>query len=451
MSYGSAPFGSSPYGGDKTGFQLIRAKAINPHTVRLTFTEQPDPGASSTFDPLNYAIQKVVGGVPTTSLTVQRVVIDPDDPLSLQVFTLEPYEYSIYQVTVNPSVTSDTGQSIDLESNTARYSGYPVQGLLQAQALRARAILVLFGQEMVAEAELTLTSNYVVADAGGNLIPVTSVTPNSLVNPTRVTLELGASLAFPRFYTLTVSDQVLSVQGLMVLPAASAIQPYNPNKLARIPLASFTGEVHSELFGNPEGLVFFSPSLIPSGAPNSSLQVDEVDVQTRAYDRYVFPDQPEEPKTLYTYKYRFGEVTRLNRNALFARFGRQSQVKMRVSDLREDTLAAPTDALRSQTTIERYNPDLVAFLNNPGFLTFKSPLPSVGDYIAADDHVSPAWVEFDASPQNVAYPFITANTHTLRLAGEAFMPGVELTGTFNVSGDLDGGSTVGAHLDGGTP
>lgn len=446
MSYGSASFGSSPYGGENTIFQLVGARATNSRTVRLTFTEQPDSTDSATLNPLNYVIQKVVGGL---LLTTQRVVVDPDDPLSLQVFTLENYEYARYQVTVDLSVVSVTGQSIDSDYRSALYSGFVAQGILQAQALRAEAIVVLFGQEMIADAELITSSNYVVADAGGNLIPVVGVTPNLLVNPTRVTLELGSPLVFPRFYTLAVSDQVLSTQGLTVLPATSAVKPYNPNRLARIPLSKFTGEVHSDLFGNPEGLMFFSPSLIPSGAPNSSLQVDEVSVRTRAYDQYVFPDQPEAPNTLYTYG--LGTDTRLNQNALFAKFGRQSQVKMRVSDLREDILAAPTDAPPSQTIIERYNPDLIALLNNPGFLTFKSPLPSVGDYIAADDHVSPAWVEFDASPQNVAHPFITANNTTLRLAGEAFMPGVELTGTFSVSGDLDGGSTVGAHLDGGAP
>jgi hypothetical protein len=478
MSYGNSPFGLGPYGGGPSPFELTGARAINPYTVRLTFNEEPDLSLASTVNPTSYVIQKVGGGY----LTPRRIVADPD-PFSLLVLTLEAYEYDLYQVTVDDDVLSVTGGVLDSAFRTAQYTGFPVQGILQAQALRPTAVLVLFGQEMVADLALTLTTNYVVMDAGGAQVPIVGVTPNIPSAPTRVTLELASPLLTQQFYSLTVSEQVLSTQGLTVTPSSVAIQPYNLNRLARVPVTNFTGEVHSELFGNPNGLVFFSPALIPSGAPNSSLQVDEVEARTRAYDEYVFPVLPD-PNLLYTYK--SGPLSTLNRDSLFASLGRISETKMTLRGLNKESfrynqiayptsialsailggssflevegsigaeleggssleatldLCAPVDALHSQTLILRYDPLETALLNNPGFQTFRDPMPSVGDFIAEDDHVSPAWVLFDASPENVPYLFVLVNNNNYCVMDGDSSLVSELSAEWVADATLDGDSS----------
>jgi len=514
----------TPYGGGIALFQLVDATAINPYTLALTFSEEPNLDSPDTKDPSNYYIERVLGE--STVLPVKKIVPDPN-PLSLRLITSEQF-YTLYRVRVNEVVESIFGSTLNPLVSSKEFTGFPQVGRLRAQAVRPDGVLIVFNQEMIGDENFLSPLSYAVLDPDGVPVEVTEVQPNLMVNPTRVTLQLASPLVAGIAYSLTVSDKVLTTFEMTVVPATSKITWYNPQRTARISLAKFTGEVQAQppdpnrtasevfrleeslavelvpyrieptvifdafqeilsfteslvvtsgtrfteslqavtvsesfgldefanftkrvdtrssvelslsdrvylsealeilprlesqteavdaglgdLFGNPQGLVFFSPSLIPGGSPNSILQVDRVKTCTEAHDTYRFP-QPADPKPLYTHG---GGIvatpspsSTLNNASLFVEFYRLGEAKFNLTNRPQETVPLFGDIIAGLTLREE-DPTRTAKLNSPGWLMFKSPMPPVGDFIPLDDHTSRGWPQFDASAAT-PYPFITVN------------------------------------------
>jgi len=149
-------------------------------------------------------------------------------------------------------------------------------------------------------------------------------------------------------------------------------------------LKRFTGEVTGGLFGNPAGLVFFSPSLGNGSSPNSAIVVDEVSVCTKAYDTYSFP-VPVDPLPLYTHG---GGLTGtlpdsvLNSAVLFTDFYRMREAQFNLGDSQADTAPTAVSSRALATLHETWDPTLVSLLNNTTWHLYDGSLSS---FILADN------------------------------------------------------------------
>jgi len=518
MSYGNQPYGMTPFGGGAALFQLVDATAISPCTLALTFSEAPNLESSSTTDPANFFIERILGNYEVLPV---RKIIAGSELNELRLIT-DTQKYTLYHVRVNEVLESVFGSSLDPSVNSADFTGFPSVGRLRARAIRADRVLVLFNQEMRLDSALLASGSYRVFDSDGVLVSVAGVTPNLLVNPTRVTLQLGADLTSGRFYSIEISSTISTTLGLKVVPSTTKIDPCSEKKTLRIPISRFSGELRSpgpesnqgvsevlrleetlavelvpyrvepsseilkeilslsenltisgsrfpecyhlitlsvpgsiqevsntarrpdtrstvelsltdrvclreslqvlpavektvdpglaNLFGNPQGLVFFSPSLTPGGAANSILQVDQVRTCTEAQDIYKFP-QAIDPKPLYTHGAGVTPtpiVTFLNQASLFVEFYRLGEAKLNLRDCPEDVLLSPEDSSSEVDLREDATPVRISKLNGPGWVTFKNPMPPVTDFVPAYTPGDPIWDDYLASV-HLAYPFITVD------------------------------------------
>jgi hypothetical protein len=447
MSFGTGGYGTTYYGGGDLLFQVVSAVAVNPHTIVVTFSDLPDTTDPETLNPANYYIDVVAGG--TLIGAPSAVFIDPD-PYSVRLVTSPTLEYIQYKVTVNSLVTDINGTEVDDEINFAEFTGFPeARTAFEARALRANAVTLVFKQPMLVDSFFSDPLNYTIRSVSGTFVPILSVTPNMITGATRATLELGENLSSNVFYSVRVSSSVHTAEGLSIVPDTT-IFIWNKRVLQlKVPMSLFTGEVRrgtpdwtvsealslqesvsilhtpiagddyalgageylplhesleilplldagrvsaeiSDLFGAPDGLVFFSPSLVDGGAPGSSLQVEEVKTCTTAYDSYSFP-QPIDPRPLYTHG---GTVTpttyptELNRDVLFTNFYRLGEAKMVVHFKPTDWKTPPVDIEATMVVREMWPPARVALLNNP------------------------AWTLVDAVATTPPYNFITADNLT---------------------------------------
>jgi len=523
MSYGSKPFGETPFGGPLTTFNLLEASAINPQTLTLRFSENLDFNLPSVRDPSNYYVQ----GADGTTLSVTRVVPDPD-PKSVRLIT-SGQNYVLYTVRANELVESAFGSTVNPLANTATCTGFPEVGRLRAQAVQQQAIVVIFNQKMLVNASLTATSSYSVLDPLGTSVVVTSVTTDFQADATRVYLQVATPLISGVVYSLTVASSIVTTLGLKVLPETSKVSWFNQKpRSTKITLSKFTGEVQApppnlnrsaletlrveeslavvlvpyrvgpselgdvlreslylqesasivsnrfsetlssialidhlaiseftsfrsdsrstseislseaislgeslvlapdlssdpttqtvdsgiaKLFGTPQGLVFFSPSLVPGGVSNSSIQVSDVSVCTQPFDTYRFPAT----KTYKNPFYLFGAAginSILNNTPLFD--GVQPwEVQLNLHGTHKEVVSPPVDVSAGVIQQQRFDPTWAALLNNPGWVLNKSQMPSLGSLLPADNHTTPAWIHFDATVPNT-YPFITAKTSQAR-------------------------------------
>jgi hypothetical protein len=119
-------------------------------------------------------------------------------------------------------------------------------------------------------------------------------------------------------------------------------------------------------------LVFFSPAL-ETAAANSVIQVDQVDVCTRAYDEYK-PPKPIDPGVLFTHGLDVTPVqgTTLNNAGivLWVGFPRLVDAKLELTDTREDTLPAPVDGPADAILTEAWDLAYVSLLNNVAWKLF---------------------------------------------------------------------------------
>jgi hypothetical protein len=129
----------------------------------------------------------------------------------------------------------------------------------------------------------------------------------------------------------------------------------------------FTGEVSGGLLGQPAGQVFFSPALENSAA-NSVIQIDSVQVCTRAYDQYEFPELPD-PTPIYTFGPSSTGAT-IGSGVLWAPAWRLGLVEMDLSDAQEDTVATAVSGPCDITLEEPIDITAGGFLNDSRWRIF---------------------------------------------------------------------------------
>lgn len=138
------------------------------------------------------------------------------------------------------------------------------------------------------------------------------------------------------------------------------------------------------LFGVPNGQVFFSPALLPSLTTPSSISVDEVQVCTRAYDVYKFPEEID-PLPLYTHGGglvpSFGSVLSPG-FVLFSNFARLTGMQTNLTSTPKDDVPRPVDVGASIVLKQVYDPNRFSLLNNPAWHLFDN---SGRPFITADN------------------------------------------------------------------
>jgi len=200
-------------------------------------------------------------------------------------------------------------------------------------------------------------------------------TSHSISNTDTLRTHLYASVAaqpdLRNTSEVSLVDELFFQEGLTILPD----------------LAQGLDPAISDLFGNPNGLVFFSPSLKTGGAPSSSLAVDEVKACTQSFDTYEFP-KILDPNPFYTHGggIKPTPIATLNNSVFYADFYRLKEAKYGVQDKRLDTVPTVVDLTASFTFTEvTYPPTRVALLNNPAWVVFNNGVAPPYPFITTDN------------------------------------------------------------------
>jgi hypothetical protein len=266
---------------------------------------------------------------------------------------------------------------------------------------------VLF-PELMNDSDVTVATTYTVMDMFGNGIPVLSVTADDPPYPIAVSLILGTSLTTTEFYSVSVpgtltsfyGNQIGAIQrnsdgtfGTTLKDAFQWIAPDNTVPI-NIPLSTFTGEVQGGLYGNPDGLVFFSPALnVP--AANSVIQVEEVDVCTYAYDTYT-PPVAIDPIPLFTFGMGrpAGSVLGPGGAVLWAPFPRNMEAKFELGfspTLTNDIVPSPSDSSVVVVMQTTWALGYVALLNDTAYVTYAEqfPVPATPPLFITANNIAP--------------------------------------------------------------
>lgn len=414
--YGTDDFGTSPYGSSPGPFGVLSAEATNPISVRVTFTYEVAPGDFQTTNPSNYVI--------SPALTVVGVLLET--PTSVLLVTSQQDDVA-YTVTVS-NVVSNTAEVIAPLLHEAAFTGLVIPtAAFMAVGVSASKVRLTFNSPMAPGATIEDTASYTIRSTDGSTILVDSViVEGDPAAPTAVSLLLQPKLDSGKPYTVVVSPSVVSLDGWLLKPNAASFQWIEGRGYMSISSGRFSGEVSGGILGNPDGLVFFSPAL-DTAAANSAIQVDEVDVCTRAFDEYHFPSPPD-PAVLYTYGggKQGGVQPVLGTGAvLFARPDRLGQAKLTFGYKETDALNPYVDGPATATFAVPWDPDYVALLNNtywrlgpPGFMLGR---PSQHNFITA---------------ANLA-PIPSGPTVTVVLQAVPVLPSASLVGEASVVADID--------------
>lgn len=370
--YGSGEYGSSPYGSFRD-FIVTGAAALSTNVIDVEFNDTLAVDSAAT-DPANYAISPPV--------TVLSVVIPPDSISSVRLIVEPSVTHQLYTVTVT-GVRSAFDTPIDLLHNTATFVG-PGPALVASGLAPTRIHLIFLDGPRLQNAALTDPTKYTVLRVDGTPIAVSSV----IVEPTAasVVLVLAGPMQTTSLYVITVAPEVVSVPGLPSIPPTTTFVWIQKPLTATFRGSAFSGEASGGLFGNPLGLVFFSPAFVTS-TPNSVIQVDEVDVCSKAYDSYVFP-KPIDPRPLYT----FGgpvQPSHLNRDSLFAPFPRLAEAKFTLDFTNVEPMPQAVDGAVSVTLQERWDHTRVSLLNNTAWNLFDNTSTSVPPMFITADNLTP--------------------------------------------------------------
>jgi hypothetical protein len=240
---------------------------------------------------------------------------------------------------------------------------------------------------MLQNAFLTDPGQYDLTDLNNNPITVLSVTTEQSLNPVSVVLTLGDDLVDERHYQLRILGGVITATLLTLSPDTAIFQWVENVLRTQIALSRFSGEVQTGLYGLANGLVFFSPALV-NPAANSIIEVEDVDVCTKAFDEYHFP-QPLDPPVLYTHGAGVvptPSVTTLNSTAsLWAKFPRLMEATITLSDMQEDTLPTPVDGPCTATMDESWDPAFISLMNNMDWKIFDNAGTPPAYFITANN------------------------------------------------------------------
>lgn len=367
--FGTGGFGGSSFGSPPPPFGVAGATAVDALHVEVFFTTEIDHTFPPIFDPANYVIP---------SLSVLSV---EEAGLAAVILTTSPQSNITYTATV-AAARSVGGLFLDPSQKTATFAGVLSNNSFFAVATGATRVRVVFAQPMLNDGSLTDPSNYTITDLNGTSIPVLSAvleqagSLTQLVRALSVLLTLGSSLVETVFYVSTVSSNLHTTQGYEVTPKTSVFQWLQGTNQFQVPLGMFTGEVSGGLFGNPDGLVFFSPAL-DAPAANSIIQVQEVDVCTTAFDTYVMP-APVDPLPLFLHGGGLVPTPNpdpylLNQTVLWAPWPRNFEAKFELGfpgASNQEELPPPVDNSCSVLMQQQFALGYVALLNDPAWFLF---------------------------------------------------------------------------------
>lgn len=368
--FGSDGYGTDPYGSLPPPFAVTGAETLSTQIVAVSFSDTLDAFTFGLTNPASYVIRELISGNPLPVIAVTQ-----NDPRTV-FLKVSSFAFVEYRVTVIGDVRSVEGAQIDPNANSAIFTGIPPEELFQGVAISSTRVRLLFLFSLLNSPALSDPSSYTLTDLVGDILPIDSV----IVEPslTAVTLVLSAvPMSTTEWYVVTLGPGVTTAGGLTILPNTSKFQYVQPALSISFQIANFTGEAKGGLFGNPLGLVFFSPALSTS-VPNSIIQVDEVDVCTRAFDTYTFPALLD-PDALFTWSPAgpSGNLgPPLGRGVgvvLWAPFPRLSEAKFTLSfsgPFMVDTVPIPVDSRALATMQEPWAHDHVALLNNPAWKLF---------------------------------------------------------------------------------
>lgn len=359
-NYGSDEYGVSPYGGAYPPFGLESAVSLSSTSVRVRYTALFDSSYLPLTDPSNYSI--------SPSITVTSVVIESAQSV---ILITSPQTDVVYTLVIDQA-RGYFGQSLDPDLDSVTFNGLPASPTFHAVATRATRVRAIFTEAMLQNAALTDPSEYTLSDLSGNLVVISDVEVEQVTDVRSVVLTLATDLEDEHHYRLTVSTSILTFDGDSISPDTSVFQWVSNALRTQVSLEDFSGEVQGGLYGVHGGLVFFSPALVNSAA-NSIIQVDSVEVCTKAYDEYHFPS-PIDPPVLFTYGAGVvptPTVTTLNSTAVtWAKFPRLVDATMTLSDLQEEEMPAAVDGPCDATLTETWDLDYVSLQNNTAWKTF---------------------------------------------------------------------------------
>lgn len=381
--FGIDGFGTSPYGGSLLDFGVQSAVSLGHTTVRVRFTDLVDFTYGPIHSPGNYTITPTLNVVSVAQESAQSVVLTTDLQSTL-----------LYTVTVG-SAKGYNGQNLDLNLNSATFNGSVATATYFAVATAPDRVRAVFQQAMMNDVNLSNPSNYLITDLQGNPIPVTSATPEQTTHPSSVILLLGTPLKTQNSYVMDLSVSVTTEGGQSCNPLVSQFSWVSLPANVSVPVDAFSGEVLEGLYGIHGGLVFFSPALTtPIG--NSIIQVDEVDVCTRAYDSYHFPKRLD-PFPLYTHGDGIVPTiypTFLNQNVLWAPFPRLMEARFELTftggtGQLQERVPPPQDGSVSVTFKTPFDPTRVALLNNLAWYLFNNTGTTVPPTFITADNLTP--------------------------------------------------------------
>jgi len=351
------------------------AQALTTFRVEITFSHDLDFGYAPLLTPSNYSIP---------GLTVDDA--SPGHTSKTVRLTTSEQGASTYTVTVT-AAESYAGDPLDPNFDEYSFPGFPIAPTFFAAAQSRTKVQLIFSTEMLQNAEFSDPASYQLTTLGGTPVAIASA---AIYGPTpvrRLDLTLGADLEPGGHYVLTILDPaVQTAGGLPIYPTTDLFQwaeaaGWVGDSPLSIAIDEFSGEVSGGLLGQPLGQVFFSPALEASAA-NSSIQLDEVAVCTRAYDTYTFPELPD-PEPLMTYG---GAIlTTIGDNVLWAPAPRLGLATFTISDLREDTLPTVVDGPADATLQETFDQSKVALLNVEDWVLYDG----VGTSFICADNLAP--------------------------------------------------------------
>lgn len=355
--------------------KVLAAQAIGPFLVRVDFSHDLD------FDPLGPTLEPTNYTFPAgPSLDVYDVAPGPGSK-SVVLQTSE-HQSLIYTLEV-VAARSVPGDPIDPLNNTYTFPGWPIVPAFYATAQSNTKVQLTFNTEMAQNAAFTDPANYTIIAISGVPIVVSSATPSGPTPIKRVALELASDMDPGGYYVATI-DTAAGIQ------ASNGYPFYNEDSLYQwarqessgpvvVNVSSFSGEISGGLLDQPAGQIFFSPALEVAAA-NSSIQLDEISLCTRAYDTYTFPTLPD-PTPLTTFG---GVVTTLlndTDNVLFASAERLGLFRANLTDTQTETMNAVVDGPADAELVETVDINRAGFLNVPKYTLFPGNSFSVNSLV----------------------------------------------------------------------
>lgn len=372
--FGSFGFGTGP-DFDET-FQVVAAVSLSPVLVRVDFSATLDPSHAPNFNPVNYTIDGLV-----------VVNVDPSGSHSVIIQTSQQAS-GVYEVVVNDTpgrIQGLAGEFLDPDHATAEFEGATVKASFTATAQSSRKVRLDFSEAMPDDEVFTDPTNFVLRTVDGLQVAIEAI---EHVGPdaTRAQLILGQELRAMGYYSVQVGTAIETVLGRKVAPDKALFQWKRSHaRPIRIAFDRFSGEVTGGLLGNPAGQVFFSPAFGASAA-NSVIQVDQVNVCTRAYDVYK-PPSPIDPLPLFTFPGPPGTSSLIGAlgGVLMASAYRLGMAEMHLADLREDSMPSAVDGPAEGVLAEPIDITRASFLNDDRWRTFPAVGASLGAFRTADN------------------------------------------------------------------